>query len=92
MDLTRDRARSLLALSVTLAGVMGTLAGCKPDLGAPISLIQGPRLLAVRGTPPEAKEGAPVSYDLLAVDVGGTIAAPAVRDQRRQRSLHRHPR
>jgi len=52
-------------------------AACAPDLGAPISVIGGPRILAVRGTPAEAKEGAPVTYDLLAVDVNGTIAAPA---------------
>jgi hypothetical protein len=52
-------------------------AACAPDLGAPISVIGGPRILAMRGTPAEAKEGAPVTYDLLAVDVNGTIAAPA---------------
>ena len=63
--------------SFVLAGVVAlAAAACKPDLGAPISLIQGPRILAVRGTPPEAKEGAAVSYDLLAVDVAGTTAAP----------------
>ena len=56
--------------------LMGAVPSCRPDLGAPISLIQGPRILAVRGTPPEAKEGAMVTYDLLAVDVGGTTSAP----------------
>jgi hypothetical protein len=59
------------------AAALLAAAGCEPDLGAPISLIQGPRILAVRGTPPEAKEGAPVTYDLLAVDVPGTIDAPS---------------
>ena len=62
--------------SLSLAAALVTLAACKPDLGAPISVVEGPRILAVRGTPPEAKEGAPVTYDLLAVDVGGTVAAP----------------
>lgn len=60
-----------------LAAPIGA-AACKPDLGAPISVVEGPRILAVRGTPPEAKEGASVTYDLLAVDVGGTMAAPPV--------------
>jgi len=61
----------LLAAAAALAG-----SGCKPDLGAPISLIDGPRILAVRGTPPEAKEGVEVTYDLLAVGTTGTVAAP----------------
>ena len=39
------------------------LGGCKPDLGAPQSLVVGPRVLAVRGTPPEASLSADVSYD-----------------------------
>lgn len=53
-------------------------AGCKPDLGAPPSLVTGPRILAVRGMPPEASEGTSVNYDLLAVDVSGTVTAPDV--------------
>jgi hypothetical protein len=63
-------------LTVVAAGALSG-AACAPDLGAPIAVIGGPRILAVRGTPAEAKEGAPVTYDLLAVDVTGTIAAPA---------------
>ncbi|HVV51704.1 MAG TPA: hypothetical protein VHO06_18695 [Polyangia bacterium] len=65
----RPFARALL-----VAGLLA--AGCKPDLGAPPSLVTGPRLLAIRGTPPEASEGGAVSYDVLAVDVTGTVAAP----------------
>jgi hypothetical protein len=61
---------------VGLAALLAA-AACEPDLGAPISLIQGPRILAVRGTPPEAKEGAMVTYDLLAVDASGTVAMPS---------------
>jgi hypothetical protein len=52
--------------------------GCKPDLGAPASLVTGPRVLAIRGTPPEATEGASVVYDALAVTVDGTVDAPAI--------------
>jgi hypothetical protein len=63
-------------VAVALAGVVTSSAGCKPDLGEPISAISKTRILAVRGTPPEAKEGAPVTFDVLAVDADGTIAAP----------------
>jgi hypothetical protein len=51
---------------------------CKPNLGSPPSIVEGPRLLAVRGLPPEAAESAPVTYDVLAVDVDGRIASPIV--------------
>jgi hypothetical protein len=68
-------ARGVARVAMLAAPIGGT-AACKPDLGAPISVVDGPRILAVRGTPPEAKEGASVTYDLLAVDVGGTLAAP----------------
>jgi hypothetical protein len=66
-------------LAVIGVSCAAALAGgaCKPDLGAPISLVDKPRILAVRGTPPEAKEGADVTYDLLAVDVPGTLVDPA---------------
>jgi len=53
-------------------------AGCKPDLGAPQSLIIGPTILAIRGTPPEAAEGGMATYDALTVDVTGTVAAPEI--------------
>ena len=66
-----------LAFALPLAvAFLGT--GCKPDLGAPPSLVTGPRILAVRGMPPEAGQGSAVTYDLLAVDVTGTVAAPDV--------------
>lgn len=63
---------ALLALAAPLA----LSAACKPDLGAPPSLVEGLRVLAVRGVPAEAPEGTPVTYDLLAVDVTGRIATP----------------
>jgi hypothetical protein len=67
------RARMVVA-AVGLAAALG----CKPDLGAPSSLVTGPRILGVRGTPPEAAPGGMVTYDVLAVDVTGTVAAPDV--------------
>jgi hypothetical protein len=68
--------RTLASSFSVLAAV--ALAGCKPDLGAPTSLVVGPRILAVRGTPPEAPPGANVMYDALAVTVGGRIVDPAL--------------
>jgi len=62
---------------VALTSVVTSSAGCKPDLGEPISAISKTRILAVRGTPAEAKEGAAVTFDILAVDADGAIAAPA---------------
>lgn len=68
--------------STFLAGVwlaIGTASGaCKPDLGAPISVITASRILAIRGTPAEAAPGTPVTYDLLAVDPMGPVADPSV--------------
>jgi hypothetical protein len=55
------------------------VAACKPDLGSPASLVTGPRILAVRGMPPDATPGVDmVTYDALAVDVTGTVASPAI--------------
>ena len=58
--------------------LLGPSAGCKPNLGAPQSLIVGPTILAIRGTPPEAAEGAMAIFDALTVDVTGTVAAPQI--------------
>jgi hypothetical protein len=50
--------------------------GCKPDLGPTSSLVQNPRIIAVRGTPPEALPGAvKVTYDFLEVSPTGRISA-----------------
>jgi hypothetical protein len=50
-------------------------AACAPDLGPPSSLVNGPRILVVRGTPPEALPGGPadggIVYDVLAVTPDG---------------------
>jgi hypothetical protein len=65
--------RLLVALLPAVAAT-----ACKPNLGSPPSLIEGARLLAVRGTPAEAAEGSPVTYDVLAVDRDGRMANPTV--------------
>jgi hypothetical protein len=45
-----------------------TVSACQPNLGAPSSLVEGPRLLAVSATPAEAAPGTSVSYSVLIVD------------------------
>jgi hypothetical protein len=70
------KRNGLLAGLLVLAA--SAVSGCKPDLGAPQSLIQGPTFLAVRGTPAEAAENGMVTYDVLVVDTNGTIANPTI--------------
>jgi hypothetical protein len=64
-------------LPLTAALMLGATA-CKPNLGSPPSLIDGPRILAVRGTPAEAAENQDVTYDILAVGPEGRIQSPSV--------------
>jgi hypothetical protein len=71
------RKRHLWSLGLVGLASAGAV-GCKPDLGAPQSLIAGPAILAIRGTPPEATEGGLITYDALTVDVTGTVAAPQI--------------
>jgi hypothetical protein len=53
--------------------------GCKPELEGRPSQIDGPRVLAVRSTPADAKPAAEVSYDALFVDIDG-LADPEPLD------------
>ncbi|MDB4956081.1 MAG: hypothetical protein JWO36_3650 [Myxococcales bacterium] len=50
------------------------IAGCKPDLGAPASLITEPRILAVRSEPAEVTPNHDVTLTSLIVDATGTLA------------------
>ncbi|HTV25389.1 MAG TPA: hypothetical protein VMG12_42130, partial [Polyangiaceae bacterium] len=59
---------------VMLAG----LGGCVPDFDVRSSAIEGPRALAVRAEPAEARPGTRVSYELLAVTPAGRDRTPAV--------------
>lgn len=71
--------RGLLQIGALLGLAAMVAAGCKPDLGAPASLVTGPRILAVRGLPPDATPGTDVvTYDALAVDVMGTVSSPLI--------------
>jgi len=52
------------------------LCACKPDLGAPQSLVSELRVLAVKGEPAEGKPGDSVTYSLLVAGPDGTNANP----------------
>jgi hypothetical protein len=61
---------------ISLIGFAGM--ACAPDLGPPSSLVNSPRILAVRGSPPEALPGGPsdggILYDVLAVTPEGRVS------------------
>jgi hypothetical protein len=57
--------------------LLAVLAACRPELGDPPSAITGPRILAIRGEPPESKPGDDVAYDVLVASPGGTVEDPA---------------
>ena len=71
-------ARRSTSFVVAGVAVVAAGVGCKPDLGAPISVISGARILAIRGVPAEAAPRTPVTYDLLAVNQMGRIDDPSV--------------
>ena len=50
----RVTARRLVTVAVAVAALA---AGCRPDFGAPTSLVTAPRLLATRAEPAEAAPG-----------------------------------
>jgi len=69
---TTERVIGVLLAAGVLAGlgvVVG--AGCAPDLGAPPSQVSSLRILAISGTPAEAKPGTMVAYSALLVDGTG---------------------
>ncbi|MGZ3439867.1 MAG: hypothetical protein ACXVDD_10130 [Polyangia bacterium] len=62
--------RALLACALFLA------AGCKPDLGAPLSRVSSVRVAAVKLEPPEAPPGATVTATAFVVSPTGASAPP----------------
>jgi hypothetical protein len=63
-------------LALLFSLLLLAVASCRPNVGAPISLIGGPAILAVKGQPAEVIPGAMVSYEVLAVDSGGAFPRP----------------
>lgn len=72
--MTQRHLPIIVVASLTAASLV---LGCKPDVGAPISLIQGPSILAIQGQPAEAAPGTNVVYQALAVDTSGRIPSAA---------------
>jgi hypothetical protein len=62
-----------MAIGATLGA-----SACKPDFGAPLSLVAAPRILALRADPAEAAPGASVSWSALVAAPDGTVAAAAL--------------
>jgi len=58
------------------AALLLALGACKPELGAPASLVTTTEVLAVRGEPAEAKPGEMVTYTLLVASPDGTVTTP----------------
>ena len=56
---------------LSVAATLLALAGCRPDLGDRASLVDGPRVLAVRSVPAEAEARDAVRYSALVVDAAG---------------------
>lgn len=75
MRARRMSSRVHLATCITL--VASGLIGCVPELDVDESVIDTPRLLAVRATPAEAAPNERVTYDALYVDAeGNAVDAP----------------
>ena len=66
--------RALAAAALAAAAVVGA-AGCRPELGAPLSRVTAPRLQAVRFEPPEALPGASVTATPFIVAPDGAATA-----------------
>ena len=67
--------------SVTALSLLVVVAACRPQVGPPISQINGPAILAVKAVPAEVDDPAvagqaPVAYEALAVDANGRVPAP----------------
>jgi hypothetical protein len=81
LRVSRQAVRVAAGVIARTTGVMFVLVapvvvgGCRPELGAPPSLVSGPQLLDVRSRPAEAKPGTDATLEALVVDAGGTLAA-----------------
>ncbi len=60
-----------------LAALVVVLAGCRPSVDAPASLLMQEQILAVIADPPEAAPGKSVTYTVIAGGPGGDVAMPA---------------
>lgn len=70
--------RTFRLLRLLCGSVLGASIGCVPELGAPASLIQGPRVLAVRSEPAEAAPREGVQLRVYPADTMGPIEGAEV--------------
>ncbi len=68
----RRAASRVLVLELLLLGA------CAPEVGAPLSVITAPRVLAIRGEPAEASPGTVVSWDALVATPDGSAPLAAL--------------
>jgi hypothetical protein len=54
------------------------VAACKPDAGTPLTLVDAPRILALRAQPAEVAPGAAVTLDALVASPDGEVAPPSL--------------
>ncbi len=59
-------------LSMAFAAIGATLVSCQPDLDDRVSLVEAPRILAVRADPAEGKPGDAIALSALVVAPDGT--------------------
>lgn len=71
--MVKIRAAALLLASGVLA------AGCKPNLDDRVSIVEAPRVLAIRAEPAEARPGAAISYTALVGEGIGAEGVPPLR-------------
>ncbi|MGD0838088.1 MAG: hypothetical protein ABSB49_15725, partial [Polyangia bacterium] len=66
--------KSILIIAFVVVGIG---AACEPQVGAPISQVSGPAILAIKSTPAEVNPttGAAVAFEALAVDASGRVPA-----------------
>lgn len=64
--------------SLIIAALCCAAAGCKPEVEGRRSLVDGPRVLAVRSVPASAKPSDSVHYDALFVDAEGVADAESL--------------
>ena len=66
--------------SIGILSLFVLFTACEPKVGSPLSLINGPAILAVKGEPAEADPrpgDATFQFEALAVDSDGRVPAPA---------------
>ncbi|HEY0840010.1 MAG TPA: hypothetical protein VGD74_07475 [Vulgatibacter sp.] len=70
---------TIRAKALILFALGALAAGCRPDLDDRVSIVDAPRILAIRAEPAEARPGAAVSYAALVGQGPGAEGPPPLR-------------